>query len=490
YLAAGAEGAVVGTVLSGVSLAGGHYFPASAQRTVDVYAERFPRMSSVLERIRASGFSSGHRVRMTVAELLDLLGSGFGGPGGPTAFAYATAGGGDVRALPPDTRVEVAIRPVQAVTGAVSRPLQMSRPGGDSSKTGGPGGPSGDVVSEGSQAKPAQGAKTAPAELPKDVVAIDRVALIDEAHATPSKAATGSSLEPKTWVERVKAMLAPDEMVKFEQMHRNMAPDDIHGRYRGDFDAVLSRVKAAAAKGEAANDRAAASKRRAAELRVMIEARGLMKEPAIRKIVDDLGPRPSRMQLERAIEKIRSRLIGDIAATEAEARYPRSRVHKEVEVWVEQPETTIEQFRANHPGHKGVVDDFSTSKGNRVHVLSTDIDVLVAQPQASGKARILHLEELKTGMRDTHSGAKKQLDKGLRRLKEAASGKKRIRLIENGIDITDALEFGTAYRSSAVTRGPSGKGFNDHLGITARDLEILTKELIELEIRSRTSGAN
>ncbi|MCG8418566.1 MAG: hypothetical protein MJE77_11555, partial [Proteobacteria bacterium] len=320
---------------------------------------------------------------------------------------------------------------------------------------------------------------------PKDVVAIDRVALIDEAHATPSKAATGTSLEPKARVERVKAMLAPDEMVKSAQMHRNMASDDIHGRYRGDFDAVLSRVKAAAAKGQAANDRAAASKRRAAELRAMIEARGLMKEPAIRKVIEKLGPTPSREAVLDVISDIRSKLVTDILATEAQAPYPGSRVHKDVEIWVEQPEITVDQFYTNHPGHKGIPKELPTADGRtRVHVLSTDIDILVVQPQANnGKARIVHREELKTGMRDKPAKARRQLDKGLRRLEEAAAAQENVRLLENGMDITDTIDLTTAHGSSGVTRGPSGRGFDDHLGISARDLEVLTENLIEVELR-------
>ncbi|MCG8421407.1 MAG: hypothetical protein MJE77_26105, partial [Proteobacteria bacterium] len=486
YLAVGAEGALVGTVLSGVSLAGGHYLPASAQRTVDVYAERFPRMSSVLERIRASGFSSGRSVRMTVAELLDLLGSGFGGPGGPTAFAYATAGGGDVRALPPDTRIGVTIRPVQAVTGAVSRPLQMSRPGGDSGKTGGPGGPGGDVVGDTSQGTPAQSAETPPGKLPRDVVAIDRVALVDDIHAAPSKSITGSSLEPTVWVERIRAMLAPDELIKFEQMHRNMAPGDIHRHYGGDFDIALSRVKAATAKGQAVRERTAASKQRAAELRAIIQTRGLIKKPAIQQILDELGPSPTNRRIGRAVEKIRSRLVTDISANEAQARYSGARIHRDVEIWVQQPEVTVADFNLRHPNHQGMRRVLSTSNGNRVHVLTTDVDILVVQPQPNGRARIVHREELKSGLTDKPAKAQHQLDKGLRRLSEMAKGEAKIRLIEDGVDITDTIDFSTADSSSGVTRGPIGKGFGDHLGISARDLEVLIKELVALEVQLRT----
>ncbi|MCG8422160.1 MAG: hypothetical protein MJE77_29915 [Proteobacteria bacterium] len=321
-------------------------------------------------------------------------------------------------------------------------------------------------------------------------MAIDRVALVDDTHATPSKAVTGSSLEPTAWVERIRAMLAPDELIKFEQMHRNMAPGDIHRRYGGDFDIALSRVKATTAKSRNSIDRAEASKRRATELRAIIEARGLMRDPQIKEIISKLERNLTNKQLKTTVEKVRSKLITEVTAAEAQSRYPGSRVHKDVEIWVEQLARTNAEFKLNHPNYVGGYKELPTSNGTRVHVLSTDIDILVVRPQPAGKARIVHREEIKSGAKEKPAKARRQLDKGLERLTEAASGEENIRLIEDGVDITDTIDLSTAPSSSGVARGPAGKRFEESLGISARDLEVLVKQLLESELGIRASEGN
>lgn len=123
YAKSAAVGGAMGfaaSALSSLSVGSGKYLGPDQARPVDTYAARYPQLARVLERIRATGFRSGSTVRMRVQELLDLVSSGFGGPGGPTAFALA--GGGDVRALPPETEVEVSLRPL-------AQPMQSSTVG-------------------------------------------------------------------------------------------------------------------------------------------------------------------------------------------------------------------------------------------------------------------------------------------------------------------------------------------------------------------------
>jgi hypothetical protein len=119
YMQSGAMGGAVGIGLAGLSVASGGYLPASAQRPVDRYAQRFPVLGKALEDIRATGFRSGATVRMKVAQLVELVDAGFGGPGAASAFAPAGAYG-RIRAWPPDTAVSVRLRP----TPASSSPMQ------------------------------------------------------------------------------------------------------------------------------------------------------------------------------------------------------------------------------------------------------------------------------------------------------------------------------------------------------------------------------
>jgi len=115
YMKSGALGGVIGTVTAGISVGAGKYLPSRFARPVDTFAESYPGMGKVLESIRSSGLRGGCAVRMKVADLLDLMGSGFGGPGTPGAFAHAGAYS-DVRGMPLDTEVLVQMRPIRPLT--------------------------------------------------------------------------------------------------------------------------------------------------------------------------------------------------------------------------------------------------------------------------------------------------------------------------------------------------------------------------------------
>jgi hypothetical protein len=126
YMQSGAMGGAMGIALAGVSLAGGKYLPAHAQRTADLYVARYPRMTHVLDQIRGAGANAGVgtragavKVRMKVQEYLDVLDDGGFGGGPP---AYAIAGVGNLRALPPDLEIDVNVR----VPSGLNRPMAMS----------------------------------------------------------------------------------------------------------------------------------------------------------------------------------------------------------------------------------------------------------------------------------------------------------------------------------------------------------------------------
>ena len=125
YMVSGAIGGGMGAtlaMLSEVSIQSSRYLEGSASRTADIYAQRFPAMTGVLEKVRRAGAGQGVKLSMTVKELLELLRSGLGGPGGPSALAVA--GSGDVRTLSPNTRLRVRV----ASLHDLNRPMQASRP--------------------------------------------------------------------------------------------------------------------------------------------------------------------------------------------------------------------------------------------------------------------------------------------------------------------------------------------------------------------------
>ena len=120
YVQSGAMGGAMGVGLAGISIASGRYLGASGQRTVDLYAQRFPLLQQTLEGIHATGFRSGATVRLKVEKLIELVGSGFGGPKGAAELAYAGAYG-HIRALPPNTIVLVKVRPTPALSSLMRR---------------------------------------------------------------------------------------------------------------------------------------------------------------------------------------------------------------------------------------------------------------------------------------------------------------------------------------------------------------------------------
>jgi hypothetical protein len=454
-------------------------------------------MRAVLEDIRASGFRSGSAVRMKVAELIEMLGSGFGGPGGPTAFAYA--GTGDVRALPPDTEIAVRMRPLHPLT----RPMQMSsieggNEGGNDSGNESGGKPDGAPASASSEP-----AAPEPAEGP--VVAIEQVEVAADPAArtlAETPVVDGSKLDPPEWVARLKSMMKPEEVAQLEAM-RLGSDAEVQARYKGDFDAAHQHAKnALAAKhGKAAFEQK--SKSRAAELRAKAEARGLLKDPKVAEIFTQLGEHPSVKAMDTAIEWLRNRLISDVVGDEIALQYPGKEVLREVKISEQRPGNSKEDYMENH----ATADGKASAKGLRelngadgkkhVYLDRTDIDVMVVERGPDGRLRIVHREEVKSGRGDQATGsankpgAKEQLAAGKQLLSDAARGKTTVRIEVGGVDITDQFDLSSVDSSTGATRGTAGKaGFEQSLGVTAGDLKAMIQELIEAQLKLRAGGNN
>lgn len=124
YMKSGLMGAGMGATLammSSLSISSSKYLQASAKRTGDLYAERFPSTTRLLEAAREAGVNNRVYVQAKVSEVLDLIDSHLGGPGGPNAFVLAS--GADLRSLPPDTQVRVKLGSIEDL----NRPAMMKR---------------------------------------------------------------------------------------------------------------------------------------------------------------------------------------------------------------------------------------------------------------------------------------------------------------------------------------------------------------------------
>ena len=105
-------------------------------------------------------------------------------------------------------------------------------------------------------------------------------------------------------------------------------------------------------------------------------------------------------------------------------------------------------------------------------------EVRIEKDRAAIAAKVIAREEIKTGGRDTNADARGQLDDQTGLLRDAAAGKKAIRLEVGHRDITSEIDLGSDASSNKTTRGPAGKGFDTSLGVFASDLEAMCKDLL------------
>jgi hypothetical protein len=494
YMQSGALGGLMGVAVAGVSLAGAAYFPKSALRTGDLYAQRFPSMMRALESVRRVGVGQGTQVKVTVRQLLDMIDSGMGGPGGPNAFALAD--GVDLRYLPPETEVRATLRPLDDL----NRPMQMSGNG----KTNGGGGD--DPTTTTTPGATEEKTPTVPADEPvtKQVIAIDKVELDAPATAvesTPVTTVDPATLAPGDWVVRLKTMMTADELAQFELMRGKLGTDaEIQARFSGDFEAALKQTRGALATKAGKAQFEAASQKRASELRQLVAKRGLMDDPQIAEIIEKLGPSPSDAEIEVAMAKLRDRVIGDVVADDLAAEFPGNEILRDVRVSEQTPAVSRDDYMQNYAAAEGKTTPtglrvYETADGPRVFIDRTDIDMLVVERVDGGKAKIVHREEVKTGKHDTaqsnvrKTGAEDQLAVQRDLLGDAGRGGKKIRLFSGDRDITDQIDLASVDQSSQATRGPAGKkGFDKSLGITADDLRVLMNELTREAVAARTNA--
>jgi hypothetical protein len=283
------------------------------------------------------------------------------------------------------------------------------------------------------------------------------------------------------WVGKLRAALTPEETAKLEQMTRGKSPEEIHKLFNGNIEDARLRIQQALGKGQAGAKAREAQLRRAEELRKILRDEKVMEDPDIRELLANM----TEQNAARTAERIRSHIAVEIAAREAKADFPGKEILRSVKIYVEQPEATSAEWKAKHQGHKGVIRE----RDGHVQLLSTEIDLLVIERQPSGKARIVHREEVKAGASDSPTDADHQVKKGGQRLEEGGSGAAKIILEHNGKDISNEIDMASVKGSTGVARGPAGKGYKDaDLGVRAEDLQKIVDELIAFEMKMKNES--
>ena len=306
-----------------------------------------------------------------------------------------------------------------------------------------------------------------------DQVAQEDVALVVavEHHQVPRRRPSASSADPERWLANLESSLGPEQKAKLAKMTTGKTAQEARDMLGGDLDAARERVRTAVRLDQERAAVAAQSKERVADLRKQIADRGLMNDPEIRDIVAGKTAKNPNARLAM----LRDKLVAKILRSEAEHAHPGTEVLDGVKVYEKLPEANLDEWGAKNPGKKR---DGLTDRTDGLYMQRSEIDMMVVEQQQSGKAKVIAREEVKTGVRDTNADARAQLDDQTSLLRDAAAGKKTIRLEVGGRDITGDIDLASDAMASKSTRGPAGKGFEKSLGVSASDLEALCKDLL------------
>ena len=282
---------------------------------------------------------------------------------------------------------------------------------------------------------------------------------------------SASLADPERWLANLESSLGPEEKAKLAKMTAGKTAQEARDMLGGDLDAARERVRTAVRLDQERAAVAAQSKERVADLRKQIADRGLMNDPEIRDIVAGKTAKNPNARLAM----LRDKLVAKILRSEAEHAHPGTEVLDGVKVYEKLPEANLDEWGAKNPGKKR---DGLTDRTDGLYMQRSEIDMMVVEQQQSGKAKVIAREEVKTGVRDTNADARAQLDDQTSLLRDAAAGKKTIRLEVGGRDITGDIDLASDAMASKSTRGPAGKGFEKSLGVSASDLEALCKDLL------------
>jgi hypothetical protein len=287
--------------------------------------------------------------------------------------------------------------------------------------------------------------------------------------------------------------LSDPEAAKLAKMTGNKSPQEVHDMFGGDKEAAVKKIRSEVAAEASRLGTKAASKDRMEALRLKIADEKIMQDPEISALIEGLTKENKGETVSILRDKVMARILADEALARVQAIGLTAEVLTGVKIFELQPEATIEQWKSNHPAEKaqGLTLRPDPAGGpDGLYWQRGEIDVMVVVPQAGGKSRVMHREEIKTGTTDKPVRAKEQLDEIGRLLAQGGSGKIRLELPDK-TDITGRIDTGSDASATKATRGPSDKkvktspseteGFDASLGITSTDLERLVKTLITEE---------
>lgn len=288
------------------------------------------------------------------------------------------------------------------------------------------------------------------------------------------------------WDNEVREKLTPEEREKLDKIIGKRPLEEVKKQYAS-TDEAAETVRRTYRTEQEAVVKAGASQKRHAEIRQFAEDRGLLKNDKVKKILADMANEPDAKKAEQdAAYRIRSLVMSEFMASQLLAEHPGAGhgVLADVVIWEEATQGTREDLKRERPelfaNGAPATRFIDSARGRRLYFEVTDMDLVVAQDNASGKRKVVHREELKTGAGDRPGKARAQLDKGAASMTAAANGGPAVALFEGNKDITSTIDLSSVAGSTSATRGPAGKGFEKDFGINSKDLDALADELLKL----------
>ena len=294
------------------------------------------------------------------------------------------------------------------------------------------------------------------------------------------------------YVELRNSVTDPAEAAQLRRMSKGKTAQAIFDMFGGDQAAARAKITQETAKTQSRINIGRDSALRAQELELLVNDAKLLKDPAIRTLIEGMTKGNRAETLNRIRDKIMARVLADEVLEQVRQTEPDAEVLSGVKILERQNESTIQDWKRNHPDDTGDGLTFRPDPSGGPDQLYWDhgeIDLMAIVRTPGGKARIVHREEVKTGTLDKPSRAQQQLG-DVSAILASGSGRARLELPDK-TDITPDIDLSSDATANKVTRGPSDKkiktspadtdAFDESLGIRSGDLAGLVKKLVDLE---------
>lgn len=308
---------------------------------------------------------------------------------------------------------------------------------------------------------------------------------IEEPEGTVKPPETGSTgiVAATDQVVQIREQLSEAAQAEFDVMRSQIGDDEVFLTKIIQGDPVRRFEGIAGKKANAAARQA----QEQAELQSAVEylrASGFLDRSDVQEVLEQaklLGKQGSE-----GLKALRSLIAVDLARQDLATRFPETdgyKIFDGVLLLEEIPGgyTSRESFIRDNPQSNTPIQSI-IQEGGKLYKRRNDIDLMVQQTTEGGPARVERIEEVKSGNQDQHSKARGQLEqKTLVLLQRIAGGDPTVIMYYQDQNITSSIDASSVSVDKLFTRGPKGKGFQESVGFTSKQMDNLAKQVVAEE---------